>query len=278
MTNHATGGENTVRYGRIDTRMIKSWLKMAPEDDGPFWAVNLMKYRDTAEYADGRKTGVSGREADDEYTPTESLRAIGAQIVFAADVDTQLLGDSPKWDRIGVVKYPSRRAFIAMQSRPDFVAKHVHKDAGMEQTIVMACQPMPVPSLPAGAPDPADVPHPATPEDGPVVVLHVLRFVEGKGLDHMASYTDEAGRVAVPHGVRISGWFSVEGTIIGDGRAWDQARFNAFPSKAAFMTVVTDPDRLRAQRAHRETAIEDTYTMILRPTIDRLARSVETDE
>jgi hypothetical protein len=71
--------------------------------------------------------------------------------------------------------------------------------------------------------------------------------------------------------VRIDGWFAIEGTIVGDGRAWDQVRFNAFPSKAAFMAVVMDPARLEAQRQHRERAIADTYTMILRPTLNLLA-------
>ena len=35
----------------------------------------------------------------------------------------------------------------------------------------------------------------------------------------------------MPNGVRIAGWFAAEGTIVGDGRTWDQVRFNAFPSK-----------------------------------------------
>ncbi|MGH9202731.1 MAG: hypothetical protein ACRD2A_16015, partial [Vicinamibacterales bacterium] len=206
-----------------------------------------------------------------------SLAAVGAEIVFVGDVDTQLLGDSPRWDRVAVVKYPTRRSFIAMQSRPDFVAKHKHKDAGMEQTIVMGCLPIGAPELPADAPDWRGVPHPATEEDPSVVVIHVLKFAAGgESVGEMTSYTELAGRVAVPHGVRIDGWFSVEGTIVGDGRSWSQVRFNAFPSKRAFMAVATDPERLRAQRAQRETALEDTYTMILRPTINRLADSTRT--
>jgi hypothetical protein len=40
------------------------------------------------------------------------------------------------------------------------------------------------------------------------------------------------------------------------------------------MAVVLDPDRLRAQAEHREVALADTYTLILRPSIDRLAASV----
>lgn len=261
----------TIRYGTVDEEYANRLATTPPEADGPVWMVNLMKYRDVAEYEDGRATTISGREADDTYAPVEEIAAVGAEIVFFAEVDTQLLGDAPVWDRIAVVKYPTRRSFMEMQVRPDFRAKHLHKDAGMEQTIVMGCQPFAAPEIP----EPADwdgVPHPPTPDDAPVVVLHVLRFVDG-GIADMTSYQNLAGSVAVPHGLRIAGWFGVEGTIIGDGRRWDQARFNTFPSRAAFMAVALDPNRLRAQAEHRETAIADTYTMILRPLIDRLEQS-----
>ena len=40
------------------------------------------------------------------------------------------------------------------------------------------------------------------------------------------------------------------------------------------MKVVFDPERLAAQAAHRETAIADTYTLITRPSIDRLLASI----
>jgi hypothetical protein len=66
----------------------------------------------------------------------------------------------------------------------------------------------------------------------------------------------------------------VEGTIVGDGRRWDQVRFNAFPSRQAFLTVALDPARLEAQRGHREPALADTYTLVTRPTINRLATSI----
>jgi hypothetical protein len=133
-------------------------------------------------------------------------------------------------------------------------------------------------ALPTGVlVDWADVPHPPTAEDGPVVVIHVLKFEAASAAavtpDEMVAYQNAAMAVAVPHGARADGWFAVEGTILGDGRSWDQIRFNEFPSKAAFMAVVTDPARLEAQRGHREVAIADTYTMILRPTINRIAES-----
>jgi hypothetical protein len=262
-----------VRYGTVDTGYLQRLATTPPAEDGPLWMVNLMKYRPLADYADGRVSSITGQQADDNYAPYESLAAVGAEVVFAAMVDTQLLG-APTWDRIGVVKYPTRRAFIEMQSRPEFIEKHAHKEAGMEQTIVIGTQPLASPPLPPDAPVWSDVPHPPTAEDGPVVIMHVLRFHEGRADTSMVSYQNAAGDVALPQGVRISGWFAAEGTIVGDGRSWDQVRFNAFPSKAAFMAVARDPARLAAQKDHREVAIADTYTMILRPLIDKLAESV----
>ena len=279
------------RYGTVDTEYAMRLATTPAEDDGPVWMVNLMKYRDVADYADGRNDNttnntatISGREADDLYAPIGPLTAIGAEVVFVGDVDQQLLGDAPVWDRVGVVKYPTRRSFVEMQQRDDFQRLHDHKDAGMEQTIVIGCRPMDGPGVPDGVEqlDWADVPHPPTDDDGPVMVLHVIRFEDAAVADatpddtpadtpdDMEAYTAHAAVVAARHGARIGGWFAAEGTIVGDGRTWHQARFNAFPSKRAFMEVVMDPSRLEAQRQHREAAIADTYTMILRPTIDQL--------
>ncbi len=263
-----------VRYGKVDREYGLALATTPPSEDGPIWMVNLMSYRARADYADGRQSDITGRQADDAYAPIGPLKAIGAAPVFLADVDTQFLNDTPKWDRVGIVKYPSRRSFIEMQSRPDFQELHHHKEAGMAETIVAGCLPMELPPLPAGAPTWAEVPHPPTADDPYVVVVHVIKFKDDERRNEMATYSDHAAKIAVPHGVRLAAWTQVEGTIMGDGRQWDQIRFNVFPSRAAFMAVVLDPDRLAAQAAHRETAIADTYTLITRPTIDRLYESI----
>ncbi len=275
MTNTPDTGSSqrhaAVRYGQVDTEYAIRLATTPADEDGPVYMVNLMKYREKADYTDGTELNISGREADDLYAPIGPLAAIGASMVFLAEVDTQLLGDAPMWDRIAVVRYPTGRSFIDMQSRTDFKEKHVHKEAGMAETIVMGCTPIDVPK-PTEQPSWADVPHPATEDDGPVVVMHVIKYVDG-GLTDMVAYQNAAGAVAVPHGARINGWYDVQGTIMGDGRQWDQVRFNAFPSKAAFMAVAADPDRLAAQKDHREPAIADTYALILRPSVNRLEKS-----
>lgn len=180
-----------VRYGRINKEMVGRWLQLPAEDDGPFWALNLMKYREVADYADGRSEERSGREADDEYTPRASLAAIGAEIVFAGEVERVLAGDGTAWDRVGIVRYPSRRKFFEMQQREEFKQSHVHKDAGMDFTIVMSC----LPRLPFGG---------ATDRH----TLVELRVEAGAAADDGAA-----------------GVFDVEGVIVGDQRAWGTASF-----------------------------------------------------
>lgn len=271
-----------MRYGTVDPDYAAR-LADSGEDDGPVWMINLMRYRERAEYADGRPSELTGWQADDLYAPLDSLAAVGAEIVFLGEVETQLLGDPPPWDRVAVVRYPSGRAFIEMQRRDDFVEHHVHKDAGMAATIVTGARPFAAPPAPAMTPDLDQVPHPSSDDDPRIVVVHVVAFARDDttvedSVERLAAYTAHATDVAVRHGVRIAGWFRCDGTIIGDGRRWDQVRFNAFPSRAAFMAVVTDPERLAAQQEHREPAMSDTYTMIVRPVIDELEASWNDEE
>ncbi len=185
---------NVVRYGRINKEMVLGWMKLPPEDDGPFWALNLMKYRDVADYGEGGSSAAkTGREADDEYTPRESLAGIGAKITFAADVERTLIGDGTDWDRVGIVRYPSRKAFFEMQQREDFKKSHVHKDAGMEFTIVMSCLPV--------------TPFTGAPNRHPYLELTVT------AAENKPASTDNLGA------------FDVEGVIVGDDRTWNHATF-----------------------------------------------------
>lgn len=225
-----------IRYGTPNFEMIRGWLSMPAEQDGPFWAVNLMKYREVADYGDGTTATRSGRDADDEYSPLGPLAAIGAIVVMAATVTSQLAGE-PTWDRVAIVRYPSRSAFMAMQQRDDFKSKHVHKEAGMEFTIVMSC-------LPQWTSD-------AAPIAKGSYVMRVSRFAEGD-----ASPTDVAG-------VRPLSRFAVEGVIVGDERRFTEVRFDWVDDDLL-------PDLVIAS-----TAVEE-FVMTLRPAIDKLVTSVAT--
>ena len=114
------------KYGKIDKDYAISLATRPEAEDGPIYMVNLMKYHEVAQYSDDASPGskpISGREADDRYNPSSILSRIGAAIIFAGDVVGN--ADGPEdWDRIAVVRYPTRKSFIEMQSRKDFGEKH----------------------------------------------------------------------------------------------------------------------------------------------------------
>ena len=237
------------------------------------WRENYVKYKEQADYGDGESQGRTGREADDAYTPVGPLTAIGAEIVYVAEVESTPLGDGTQWDRVAIVKYPTRKSFIDMQSRDDFQKQHVHKEAGMDFTFVIGCQPMdPQPDLGETA-SWDDVQYPPTADDGEIHVWHVIKWADG-GAETMQGYHEGAAGPATRSGLEIGGCFDAEGTILGDGRTWDQCRLNIFPSLQEFVeNVVNDPGRLKAQSSNREPAMADTYTLLCRPVVNRLRAS-----
>lgn len=166
-------------YGRIDAGYASHLAACTPDADGPIFMVNFMKYRERADYGDGRDEGLSGKQADDRYAPLDILAEIGAVVVFFGDVEP-----GGAWDRIGIVRYPTRRSFFAMQARSDFRQRHAHKAAGMERTIVCG-------ALPTGVRPPVS--------DGPCVLFELVT----------------AGTVLARP---AAGQLRVEGTILGDGR------------------------------------------------------------
>jgi len=227
-----------LRYGTPNWEMMARWTALAPAQDGPFWALNLMRYRALADYADGRESTLSGREADDIYAPVGPLEAIGAMPAFLGDVVEQTLG-SPSWERVGIVRYPSRAAFFAMQQREDFRELHAHKDAGMESTIVMSC-------LPTAFLAPEQV-HAAG-----ELVLSVAR-VSGGGEFAAAEHP----------GVCAVASFEVEGVIVGDQRSFTQARFE----------IVDGEEAMSAVRAAGSPA-EECLLMRLEPSFENLLGSL----
>ncbi len=122
-----SGSAASPRFGTVNEAFQEEMRNTTAEEDGPFYMVNLIKYREFADYADGRETDLTGREADALYAPLEFLQGIGAQPVFVADVERQLLGSDVEWDQVAVVRYPTRAKFFEMIDNPEFQARAAHK-------------------------------------------------------------------------------------------------------------------------------------------------------
>ncbi len=252
-----------------------------PDDDGdPFYMVNLIRHRDLAEYPDGRETDLTGAEADaiyGEFMGETMLPRYGAEVMYTAQVEQDVIGGSA-WDQVAVVKYASRDAFAEMSQDPDFQAMAIHKAAGVLDTVVLATSLIEVPLLPPLD----DPPFPATDDDTAMAFMHVLDYRETatyqpgdddadpsrSGRDAVARYSENAGGVAVPLGVRPAAWFEVEATALGPSGVWDEVRINLFPSHATFEELTSDPT-WQTGTHHRTAGLEQTFAIMNQPTINR---------
>jgi len=103
--------------------------------DTPIYMVNLLKFKNKAEYEDGRKTNLSGEEAYAIYglEDMEHLKKIGGESIFSGVVNRLMLGEVEElWDWIAVVRYPSRKAMLEMITNPDYLESEKHRSAGLE--------------------------------------------------------------------------------------------------------------------------------------------------
>ena len=105
---------------------MKVFNKLSPNDEQlngfmegdvetPIAMVNLLKFKEKAEYEDGRDTNFSGAEAYAIYAEKvkECLKKVGAEIVFSGVVSRLMLGEVEDiWDSIAIARYPSRKAML----------------------------------------------------------------------------------------------------------------------------------------------------------------------
>lgn len=116
-----------------DPTQIEALREKGP--DGPIFMVNLLKFKDKAEYEDGRATALTGREAYQIYgrAVTEILPKFGGRAVFAADVTFLSLGRVEElWDEIAIAAYPERADMVRMSFSPEWREASVHRTAGLK--------------------------------------------------------------------------------------------------------------------------------------------------
>ena len=105
-----------------------------PGPDGPIFMVNLLKFKDRAEYEDGRETDLSGREAYQRYgaAVSELITEYDGEVVFVGDVTFLSLGQvEDLWDEVAIAKYPNRAALLAMSTSDEWREAAVHRTAGL---------------------------------------------------------------------------------------------------------------------------------------------------
>ena len=111
---------------------MKGFLE--PGREGPIYMLNLLKFKETADYADGRETDLSGAEAYAIYGQEviQHLQKVGGAPMFSAGVERLMLGEVEElWDAAAIAMYPSRKAMLEMISSPEYQASALHREAGL---------------------------------------------------------------------------------------------------------------------------------------------------
>ena len=108
---------------------------MEGDIDTPIYMVNLLKFKDKAEYEDDRETNLTGEEAYSIYGQEvqEHLKKVDAELIFSGKVERMMLGEVGElWDVIAIAKYPSRKAMMEMIMDADYQESEKHRAAGLK--------------------------------------------------------------------------------------------------------------------------------------------------
>tara|TARA_R110000868_G_scaffold20217_6_gene85847 strand:+ start:19343 stop:19759 length:417 start_codon:yes stop_codon:yes gene_type:complete len=109
----------------------------------PIAMVNLLKFRAQAKYEDGRDAGdLTGAAAYGLYgqVAMAKIAEVGGRMFWAAPSAQTFIGTSDdEWDVVAIVRYPNRAAFLRMIAMEDYMAASVHREAGLERTVLISC-------------------------------------------------------------------------------------------------------------------------------------------
>ncbi|MEM7159522.1 MAG: hypothetical protein AAF799_42175 [Myxococcota bacterium] len=275
----AAGNEEDPSYGQRNPEQLERML----EDPlrGPFYMVNLIRYREHAVYPDGRDSDLSGEEANALYAPLEFLEAIGANVVFTGPVTDTTFGAAGEWDDVSIVEYPCPLALFAMGADPEFQERAIHKDAGLEASFVMVTH-----RRELGEVGQVDDPWPTTAEDPSFEHVQVVRRSEladygadagepeRSGEEALGLYAQAFDAAGPSHGVLPRARLDVQGVFVGDGRDWHEVWIDYAPSSAAWGALNEDPGVVEA-RHHFDAAVQEGYGLAVQPVLSMIPGAAE---
>ena len=104
------------------------------DNEAPIAMINLLKFKEKAEYEDGRDTDLTGEQAYAIYGEevVEHLKKVGGKISFGGSINRLMLGEVEElWDTTFIAKYPSKKAMLKMITDPDYLESNKHRVAGL---------------------------------------------------------------------------------------------------------------------------------------------------
>ncbi|RZP19344.1 MAG: DUF1330 domain-containing protein [Erythrobacter sp.] len=121
-------------------------FKDLPRDE-PIHMLNLLEYREQAEYPEGHEhvgKGWSGRRAYEEYGKTSGpiFRRVGGTIVWRGAFQTMVTGpDAKRWHDGFIAHYPNAGAFFEMIKDPEYQQAVANRTAALVDSRLMRFAP-----------------------------------------------------------------------------------------------------------------------------------------
>jgi uncharacterized protein (DUF1330 family) len=124
----------------LPTRAQIEALAGAPQT-GPVIMLNLLRFKDLADGIDAAD-GLTGAEAYGRYAAATQpfLERVGGRLLYALAAEECVIGPPEReWDLVLAVEYPSRAAFLAMATDPEYLTIHAHREAALADSRLIAC-------------------------------------------------------------------------------------------------------------------------------------------
>jgi len=116
----------------------------------PIWMLNMLEFRAAAQYPEeageaAPSTPIAGSEAYRRYgrAMISTLGAVGGRVGWESGHLHQMGGpDEGAWHQLVIAVYPSPAAMLRMLAMPRYRAAHVHREAAVSRTRLLATRPL----------------------------------------------------------------------------------------------------------------------------------------
>ncbi|MFY8048585.1 MAG: DUF1330 domain-containing protein [Erythrobacter sp.] len=131
----------TAKRTFLDVTPEKGAAFFGTSDEGPVAMLNLLRFRQTADYSHAPALAplapVSGREAYDRYMREmlPLLHASGGEVLFLGTSAQFLIGpQDEQWDHVLLVRQASKASFLAFASDPESQSITAHRTAAISDS------------------------------------------------------------------------------------------------------------------------------------------------
>jgi uncharacterized protein (DUF1330 family) len=129
----------------ITQDVLRDMVAALPADK-PITNLNLLRFRDVAEYGAGSALPpCSGREAYfGRYAVgvMPIVTRLGAHVIWSGAAKSHLVcPDDERWDEVLIMEYPTPDALLTLFNDPEYQQLMIHRTAALEDSRLIALQP-----------------------------------------------------------------------------------------------------------------------------------------